>query len=397
MSPLEAIFSICMLGVLFVVIAKKNFLPYFLPFAMGASPYLTALSLIPALLINFRKIKIQLPKNLSYLFIIWFLYACITMVTGQQQIKTITELIQLALGILFFRYTYNFCRSPQGLKNTCLSILFSGLLLSLLEIVIHIMSLNIDTTAFLGASANNYGSYYIIFSTIVLPFFIIKRINLRLFIILAGFYAVYINEGRAMQLVALAIIAMELIFYKNKPSIKVAKILLISVLIFFLPSKISYAALEDAAYRPQTLVSVINFDNNFSNLERLNLLILSYDKFLEKPWGHGIGSSTDIFKGNSYTVIQIYPHPHNTLAFMAVELGIIGIWIYLYLLYMLLKKYISLKDHKKKSFVRNGAFIFFCFTQVEPFLYNGLLSLLGFMILAVIISISDNKNYIEIN
>ena len=393
MSVLEVIFSLCMLFAGFLVIAKKNFLPYFLPFAMGASPYLTALSVIPALLINYKKLKRKLPMNLSYLFVIWFAYACISMVTGEQKITTITEIIQLALGILFFRYIYNFCRTPQGLKNTCLSILFSGSLLSLLEILIFLTNSNIDTTSFLGVTPHNYGSYYIIFSNIILPFFIIKRVNLRFLLIMAGFYAIYINEGRAMQLVAISIIAMELLFYKNKSTIQFAKIVFVLFLALFLPSKISYSALEDAAYKPRTLVSVVNFDNNFSNLERLNLLILSYDKFIEKPWGHGVGSSTDIYIGNTYTVNQIYPHPHNTLAFMAVELGIVGIWIYLYLLFLLFKKYISLKDYKKKSFVRNSTFAFFCFTQVVPIFYSGLMALLGFMILAVTISITDNNKY----
>ena len=168
MSVLEVIFSLCMLFAGFLVIAKKNFLPYFLPFAMGASPYLTALSVIPALLINYKKLKRKLPMNLSYLFVIWFAYACISMVTGEQKITTITEIIQLALGILFFRYIYNFCRTPQGLKNTCLSILFSGSLLSLLEILIFLTNSNIDTTSFLGVTPHNYGSYYIIFSNISL-------------------------------------------------------------------------------------------------------------------------------------------------------------------------------------------------------------------------------------
>jgi O-antigen ligase len=375
----------------FLVFAKKNFLSYFLPFAMGASPYFTALSIIPALLINFKQLKIKLPTNLSYLFIIWFVYACISMVIGQQKITTITEIIQLTLGILFFRYVYNFCKRPKGFKNTCLSILFSGLLLSFLEILIFLTNSNIDTTSFLGVTPHNYGSYYIIFSNIILPFFIIKRMGLRFLIITAGFYAIYINEGRAMQLVAISIIAMELLFYKNKAAIQSLKIISVLFLILFLPSKISYSALEDSAYKPQTLVSVVNFDNNFSNLERLNLLILSYDKFLEKPWGHGVGSSTDIYIGNTYTVNQIYPHPHNTLAFMAVELGIVGIFIYLYLLFMLFKKYISLKDYKKKSFVRNSAFAFFCFTQVVPIFYSGLMALLGFMILGLTMSVVDNK------
>lgn len=68
---------------------------------------------------------------------------------------------------------------------------------------------------------------------------------------------------------------------------------------------------------------------SFSNLERLSLLQASWRLFTESPWlGWGWGSIDQLIPTVSETVLS-YPHPHNSLAHFAVELGIGGAILYL--------------------------------------------------------------------
>lgn len=73
------------------------------------------------------------------------------------------------------------------------------------------------------------------------------------------------------------------------------------------------------------LPELFDSPTSFSNLERLNLLVASYQLFLAEPWlGWGWGS-IDLLMPTVRETVLSYPHPHNTFARFAVEMGIGGI------------------------------------------------------------------------
>ena len=390
-SGLEIFFSILILFVPIIAIVKKRFLPYFLPIAMASSPYFTAVSLLGTFVLNLNLIFKKVPRDISLLLLIWFCYATFSLFFNLN-LTSLGELIQLFIAIIFFRYVFNLSSSKLGKESTMKSIIFSGILLCLFEISIFTFGISIDTNAFAGITPHNYASFFIVFSTIIIPFYIIRNLSLRYLVILIGFITLVLNAGRAMQIVAIAIIGMQL-FFSDKKSLKnFIKSFLLILFLIAVSLVVDLNQLQEQSFNPNSLFSVINFDNNFSNLERLNLLIMSYDLFIERPYGHGIGSSASLFINNLYTEVQHYPHPHNTLAFMAVELGIIGIFIYLYLIFIIFRRYRYLKNIHEKNLLRNSLLCFFCFSVVEPVFYNGLLTIIVAMFLGFILSIGFIRN-----
>lgn len=390
-SGLEIFFSILILFVPIIAIVKKRFLPYFLPIAMASSPYFTAASLLGTFVLNLNLIFKKVPRDISLLLLIWFCYATFSLFFNLN-LTSLSELIQLFIAIIFFRYVFNLSSSKLGKESTMKSILFSGILLCLFEISIFSFGISIDTNAFAGITPHNYASFFIVFSTIIIPFYVIRNLSLRYLIILIGFITLVLNAGRAMQIVAIAIIGMQL-FFSDKKSLKnFIKSFLLILFLIAVSLVVDLNQLQEQSFNPNSLFSVINFENNFSNLERLNLLIMSYDLFIERPYGHGIGSSASLFINNLYTEVQHYPHPHNTLAFMAVELGIIGIFIYLYLIFIIFRRYRYLKNIHEKNLLRNSLLCFFCFSVVEPVFYNGLLTIIVAMFLGFILSIGFIRN-----
>ena len=390
-SGLEIFFSILILFVPIIAIVKKRFLPYFLPFALASSPYFTAASLLGTFVLNLNLIFKKVPRDISLLLLIWFCYATFSLFFNLN-LTSLSELIQLFIAIIFFRYVFNLSSSKLGKESTMKSILFSGILLCLFEISIFSFGISIDTNAFAGITPHNYASFFIVFSTIIIPFYVIRNLSLRYLIILIGFITLVLNAGRAMQIVAIAIIGMQL-FFSDKKSLKnFIKSFLLFLFLIAVSLVVDLNQLQEQSFNPNSLFSVINFENNFSNLERLNLLIMSYDLFIERPYGHGIGSSASLFINNLYTEVQHYPHPHNTLAFMAVELGIIGIFIYLYLIFIIFRRYRYLKNIHEKNLLRNSLLCFFCFSVVEPVFYNGLLTIIVAMFLGFILSIGFIRN-----
>ncbi|MEN8373811.1 MAG: O-antigen ligase family protein [Gemmatimonadota bacterium] len=70
---------------------------------------------------------------------------------------------------------------------------------------------------------------------------------------------------------------------------------------------------------------------DFSTLERVALLQQSYALFLERPLvGHGWNALESLLRSSVYTEL-VYPHPHNTYARFAAELGVAGLGLLLVL------------------------------------------------------------------
>ena len=203
------------------------------------------------------------------------------------------------------------------------------MLLASFEIIISIFNLEIRTLSYIEIILKLFRLLLLI-TTIAIPLYLYKSIFLRILIGSLGFWAIYMNESRSVMVLSFVIIIMWLL----KDRSFFTKILL-GIVGGYIAYILFSAVVMSQIYDTSSIFSLLNYENNFSNLERLNLLFYSYDLFLAKPEGHGIGSSYSLFINNSYTIVDTYPHPHNTLAFFAVELGLIGIIIYFYLFFTL--------------------------------------------------------------
>ncbi len=97
------------------------------------------------------------------------------------------------------------------------------------------------------------------------------------------------------------------------------------------------------------LIQSADLSASFSNLERLSLLQASFRLFLERPiLGWGWGSIDALIPVVPETVLS-YPHPHNSLAHFAVELGIFGVVLFVLLAFRPLARAISLSKRGFQS------------------------------------------------
>jgi hypothetical protein len=380
---LEILFSVIIILLPFVAIAFKKIIPLFSFAVIGANPYVIAGSLLLSLLVRFQDIfKSKINKSLFAVCIIWLAYGLIIGISNFSFIF-VSEYIQLIISILFLLYIYHTINTKKDLLSILKFIMLSGILLSLFEIIIFLLDLDINTKSFIGRIAENYTAFYLLISSIVIPLFFMKINKLWIFVVILGVYAIYINESRAMMLLAVLFILKEFISFNN-----IYFKIIITVLFATIIAYLFLTFDTSLIYDPNSIYSVLNFENNFSNLERLKLLYYSYQLFINNLFGYGLGSSYSLFFDNPVTIIKYYPHPHNTVAFLSVELGVIGVLLYIYFftsMYRSVKK-INMIIYKKLIF--NIILALFLFSIVDVLFYNGVLMLIIFMLYGIVLASS---------
>ena len=174
---LEIIFSAVIICVPLLAVVFRNFMPVFLFAVIGSNPYVTAGSLVLALAVRFRVIN-RHSTNLPLLILclIWLGYGIIIGLLNYS-VALISEYIQLIIAISFVIYIYNSLNSDMQLRKLLKSFILSGFVLSLFEIGIFVFDQDINTSSFIGRISENYTSFYLVISTIVIPFFFIKIIG----------------------------------------------------------------------------------------------------------------------------------------------------------------------------------------------------------------------------
>ena len=387
MDYLEIIFSLLILFIPLYAVVSKNLIPAYSVLLIGANPYVSAFSLVSALLIRANHLlKPKVNKSILFLFLLWFGYGLALSIKGFT-ITFFSELFQLFLAFSLLIYIVNYASNFRSLKQILTGLIFSGVLLASFEIIISIFNLEIRTLSYIGNNPANYSAFFLLITTIAIPLYLYKSIFLRILIGSLGFWAIYMNESRSVMVLSFVVIIMWLL----KDRSFFTKILL-GIVGGYIAYILFSAVVMSQIYDTSSIFSLLNYENNFSNLERLNLLFYSYDLFLAKPEGHGIGSSYSLFINNSYTIVDTYPHPHNTLAFFAVELGLIGIIIYFYLfltLFLTAQK-ISNKKLKELSMCLILALAFFSIADV--IFYNGILMLSSFIFIGIIFASARIKS-----
>jgi O-antigen ligase len=380
---MEIIFSALMVTMPLVAIFYKNISPFFLLTVIGSNPYVSAISLFVSLI--FKSVDIIRGKiNLSILIltITWLGYGLLSGIINPS-IGFVSEYFQLVLSCMLLLYIYQVIDSEYQLYVTIKYIVYSGVLLAFIEIAIFIFGLGLDTLSFISTKSDNYTSFYLLIATVNLPLLFLRKNWVYALVVPLGLLAIYINQSRAMIVLAMLLILREVFHHASIYT------RLVTSLLFMLIAYYMYINIYDSlVHDPNSLFSIFDFDNNFSNLERLKLLIHSYNIFLEQPYGHGLGSSYELFTSNPLTVKDIYPHPHNALAFLSVELGIVGVFLYIYFFLSLFKSSSVIQDKQIRRMCGNSSLALLFFSFVDAVFYNGVLMLIVFMLVGIILSAS---------
>ena len=361
----------------FSIIYKRAF--YFFPIILiGSVPYATAFSLLMTMLLQLNIFFKKQNIHIVILGSLWISYGLILAIIRLDS-YFISEIIQLGICLMICLFVYNLISNASDLNFFLILLMSSGLLLSIIEILIAFFGIQISTTSLIDSRATNYTSIYVVLA--VLPFSLIyfKSIFTKILILFLCLEVTSLNEGRAMYLIALIIFSI----YMLRKRTLLFNLIVFSLSIFLILAFVTFYG-DSLLYVNNSIFSLLNTTTNFSNIERINLLGYSYELFKDNPFGYGIGSSAEIFRGNLITVNDHYPHPHNTLAFLAVELGMIGVIIYFYLFCALIFSVFSIKNENYRIL---GALLLiglFLVSVASTIFYNGVVTIFSFIIISII-------------
>lgn len=223
-----------------------------------------------------------------------------------------------------------------------------------------------EFTYFSISSTFNYSGFYLFFGFIVTPYFGKMKSLFRWLFFILYCVCMYLLASRSSFLLGLV-----LFFYLNidlrkfLKAITVASIFSIT-LWFFLNS-----SLVDSSNQNDIIYSIVNFDSNKSNTERIKMIEHSFEILEHNPFGYGAGNSSQpLHKAGFY-----HPHPHNVLANWILEFGYFGIFLtFLLLGYILFEIIRYFKVYGKKHIMAVCIFLLFS-SLVDSLQYNILMAL----------------------
>lgn len=272
------------------------------------------------------------------------------------------------------------------LKSICYGLLIGSIILSLNIIITYFLFNFIDQDKFSYLSISrtfNYTAFYMFFGLIVSPSILFKKLIYKILLFLLFLFAVFIIQTRSSFIFGVIFFLYLSIEIKKLRNFIVPSIIVLSLLYFFLNS--TYV---DKNNQNDIIYSVTNFENNTSNLERLEMIIGSFEGINTNPFGSGSGN-TKILLEKRYIY---HPHAHNMLANWIYELGYYGIILYVLFVYSFIK---NLKfTNNKIAKTSNIIILYILFSSIVSTLqYNILLTLTTYLGMVIIYEFKYSKNY----
>ena len=342
------------------------------------------------LLVHFFYYFLILKKpntKLGLLSLFLIVVTCFINFFGNNNEPVYLELFQLLVFIFFVVSLKQKKIFPKYfLKSICYGLLIGSVILSLNIIIKYIFfnGLNPENFKYFSISSTfNYSAFFMFFGLIVSPSILFKKIFYKILLFLLFVVAVFFLQTRSSFIFGIIFFIFLSVEIKNLRNFISSSIIVSLSLYLFLNS--TYVDEND---QNDIVYSISNFENNTSNLERIQMIITSFEGINTDPFGAGLGNTKILLKK-----IQIYhPHAHNVLANWIYELGYYGIILYVLLVYSILKylKFINNKIHK----TINVCIFFILFSSIISSLqYNILMTLTTYLGLVIIHELSHSKNY----
>jgi len=190
-----------------------------------------------------------------------------------------------------------------------------------------------------------------------------------------GVAVIELQDSRSQTVIAGAVIAGVVLLRHMSPRLALTTALGASLVLVF----VLLNFMRESLFSNSSVLSLANVQTNYSNLERLGLLLHSLDFFSTHPLGAGIGSSSDVFPNSPFT-IGSYPTPHNTFALMIVELGWWGLVAYVAGVAVLLR--VGVRGCLAGDPACIGALADVAVSLIDAMFFNGSVSLLFWLLVA---------------
>lgn len=274
-------------------------------------------------------------------------------------------------------------RSPELTRSVARGFACGAVLLALAQLTARALDVELTddvSTVLLRSDASNYASFYYLIALVLVPLSLSEagagRVRLVLFLL--GLTMIFYNESRAQFAAAAAIGIYAALRASRRPWMWLS----VGIAAVAVPATILLARFRDDVFNPDSPFSLLNFANNYSNLERLGLILYAINLFLVNPFGYGIGTSSVLFPAASFT-LGSYPSPHNTFAMLIVEFGVLGLAAYAALaLFLSVLALRGLVGQVKGGEIALGLLMATVFDAV---FFNGIISILFFVTMALTI------------
>ena len=348
--------------------------------------YISSILILLFLLIDSLFIK---QLKLSQLIKIVLFCSIITLTTffGNNFEVNFLEYLQIIiLGLLLIlikRRDFNY------IKSVCLGF-FIGSVIIAANILISEFILNYltqETYKFFSISSTyNYTVYFLFFGLIVCPDFLFKKHYFKTLCFIVFSTSAFILQSRSGF--GLGLLFFAFLSIKIKINFKLIFTLFgFSIALFFLLN----SSFIDKNNPNDIIYSTINLENNTSNLERLRMVIESFEMLEKEPYGAGLGNASFLLER-----LRIYhPHPHNVMANWIYELGYIGIVLYMLFIFFILKA-IRIKQLKNENKFKITIVIYLIvMSQLSSLQYNILVSLITYF--AISLAYSNNEKLVSNN
>ncbi len=328
------------------------------------------------------------PNNKIVLLSLFLIVVtCFINFFGNNNEPVYLELFQLLVFIFFVISLNQKNIFPKYfLKSICYGLLIGSIILSLNIIITHFNYNYIDQDEFNYFSISgtfNYTAFYMFFGLIVSPSILFKKKIYRILLFLLFLVAVFFLQTRSSFIFGIIFFIFLTLEIKNIRNFISSSIIFSLLLYFFLSS--SYF---DVNNQNDIIYSITNFQNNTSNLKRLQMVTSSFEGINANPFGAGLGNAEILLK----KVGIYYPHAHSVFANWIYELGYYGLVLYVLFFYSVIK-YLKLSNNKISKIINTCIFFILFSSIISSLQYNILMSLTTYLGLVIIHQLSHSKNY----
>lgn len=334
-----------------------------------------------------EKEHVNKPINKLNLILVlaFLLYAIVvSKFFGNFHIKGIIEFNAVTLYGIYLSKKYTF----EGCIKVLFIFSFILLVINLICVVFFKWAISLDERYINSVQGifehrNVIGSYMIINIAVSLIYMTIwssKKIKIISYInILGAAYLIYKTYSSTTIIVMLVMIALYLAFrYIN---FKVSPILVTFIILIF--NYILVNGLRVDGFINNFLMRTFNKDVTFTGRSYVWAIALNYIQM--KPiWGYGFeGFFGDyiVYFPNEVTVIS---HSHNGLLQILIDLGIVGLTMFICIVYRTLKKVLEYREYNKVAFLPILSMFIFCLT--EPYLLTYKVQIFWLVLIILLLS-----------
>lgn len=323
-------------------------------------------------------------KQIIQFLILAFLLVSINFF-GQDNGYQLSELVQI-LVFVFLLISLNLRNffTQQFLKSVCIGLLIGSIIMGsnfmIREFVFN--DLTQESLIYFSISGTfNYSAYFMFFGLILVPSLLFKKTSIKVGLFLLYAVSLYIIQARSSFLLGIISFLFLTLEIKNTTRFLLLSLIFLVAINYFLDS-----SLVSKDNQNDIIYSITNFENNTSNLERLEMFLFSFEHLENNPLGVGVGNTEIALNKTSID----HPHAHNTLANWIYEMGYVGILLFVLFFYTMIRC-LKGKIHKipKASLV---IFLFILVTsQFSSLQYNILVTCTTYLGLVLLKLLSERK------